>query len=172
MDGLVQERHNSSALAMELFFLALTHRYILLYILRQSVIYLMACRLCIALFHLVTFTYGSRFIHIILDYLTHWGLVTPYGVIDLGQHWLRLWLVAWRHQAITCTNVDLRTLASYSYQYYSYINKYTCKNLHFEIIFPWIFLHLPGANELTGSSAIIQITQYQWKRNEIKMQAN
>ena len=21
--------------------------------------------------------------------LTHWGLVTPFGVIDLGQHWLR-----------------------------------------------------------------------------------
>ena len=39
--------------------------------------------------------------------LTHWGLVTPYGDSDLGQHWLRLWLVAWRHQAITWTNVDL-----------------------------------------------------------------
>ena len=21
--------------------------------------------------------------------LTHWGLVTPYGVEDLGQHWFR-----------------------------------------------------------------------------------
>ena len=37
---------------------------------------------------------------------THWGLVTPYGDVDLGQHWLRYWLVAWRHQAITWTNVD------------------------------------------------------------------
>ena len=26
--------------------------------------------------------------------------------IDHGQHWLRLWLAAWRHQAITRTNVD------------------------------------------------------------------
>ena len=26
--------------------------------------------------------------------------------MDLGRHWLRQWLVAWRHQAITWTNVD------------------------------------------------------------------
>ena len=38
--------------------------------------------------------------------LTHFGQVTPYGVMGLGQHWFRLWLVAWRHQAITRTNVD------------------------------------------------------------------
>ena len=38
--------------------------------------------------------------------LTHCGLVTPYGDRDLGQHWLRQWLVALRHQAITWTNVD------------------------------------------------------------------
>ena len=39
--------------------------------------------------------------------LTHWGLVTPYGDRDLGHHWLRKWLVSWRHQGITWTNVDL-----------------------------------------------------------------
>ena len=39
--------------------------------------------------------------------LTHCSLVTPYGDRDMGQHWLRQWLVAWRHQAITWTNVDL-----------------------------------------------------------------
>ena len=39
--------------------------------------------------------------------LTHCGLVTPYGNRDLGQHWLWYWLIAWRHQAITWTNVDL-----------------------------------------------------------------
>ena len=44
--------------------------------------------------------------------LTHWGLVTPYGDRDLGQHWLRQWLVAWRHQAITWTNVDLSSVRS------------------------------------------------------------
>ena len=28
------------------------------------------------------------------------------NTIDLGQHWLRLWLVVWRHQAIIGTNDD------------------------------------------------------------------
>ena len=45
--------------------------------------------------------------HLSLNVLTHCGLVTPYGNMELGQHWLRYWLVAWRHQAITWTNVDL-----------------------------------------------------------------
>ena len=44
--------------------------------------------------------------------LTHCGLETPYGDIDLGQHWLRQWLVAWRHQVITWTNVDLSSVRS------------------------------------------------------------
>ena len=30
----------------------------------------------------------DMYIHI-NDVLTHWGLVTPFGDIDLGQHWLR-----------------------------------------------------------------------------------
>ena len=33
-------------------------------------------------------------------------LVTPYGDIDPGQHWLRWWFVAWGHQDISWTNVD------------------------------------------------------------------
>ena len=36
---------------------------------------------------------------------TYCGLVDPYGNMDLGQHWFRWWLVAWRHQAIIWTNV-------------------------------------------------------------------
>ena len=44
--------------------------------------------------------------------LTHCGLVMPYGDRDLGQHWLRSWLVAWRHQAITWTNVDWSSVKS------------------------------------------------------------
>ena len=42
-----------------------------------------------------------------LNVLTHCGLVTPYGNIDLGQHLLRYWFVAWQHQVITWTNIDL-----------------------------------------------------------------
>ena len=45
-------------------------------------------------------------------WLTHCGLVTPYGSRDLSQHWFRQWLVAWWHQAITWTNVDLSSLRS------------------------------------------------------------
>ena len=44
--------------------------------------------------------------------LTDCGFVTPYGYIDLSQHWFREWLVAWRHQAITWTNVYLSSVRS------------------------------------------------------------
>ena len=39
--------------------------------------------------------------------IIHYGPVKPYGHADLGQHWLKQWLVAWQYQAITWTNVDL-----------------------------------------------------------------
>ena len=38
--------------------------------------------------------------------------MTPYGDRKLGQHWPRYWLVAWRHQAITWTNVDFSSIKS------------------------------------------------------------
>ena len=38
--------------------------------------------------------------------------MTSYGDTDLGQHWLRQWLVAWRHQAITWTSFDLSSVRS------------------------------------------------------------
>ena len=38
--------------------------------------------------------------------------MTPYGDKELSQHWLREWLVAWRHQAITWTNADLSSVRS------------------------------------------------------------
>ena len=41
---------------------------------------------------------------------THCGLVTPNGDKDLDQHWLRQWLAAWRHQAITWTNADVSSM--------------------------------------------------------------
>ena len=41
---------------------------------------------------------------------THHGLVMPNGNKELGQHWGRYWLVAWWHQAITWTNVDLSSV--------------------------------------------------------------
>ena len=38
--------------------------------------------------------------------LTHCGPVKPYADIDLVQHRLRWWLVAWRHRDIKCSKVD------------------------------------------------------------------
>ena len=71
--------------------------------------------LSIVIFHSIELTEqltGNKFAkkldrHTEGKWLTHWGLVTPFGDIDLGQNWFKLWLVAWRHQAITWTNVDL-----------------------------------------------------------------
>ena len=40
----------------------------------------------------------------VLQMLIHCGLMMPCGDIDLGQHRLRQWLVAWWHQAITWIN--------------------------------------------------------------------
>ena len=45
--------------------------------------------------------------------LTHCGLVTPYAVRALVQHWLRLQLVAWRYQVNTWNNVDLPSMRSF-----------------------------------------------------------
>ena len=39
-------------------------------------------------------------------HLANCGLVTPYGNIDLDQHWFSLWLVAEWHQAITWGTVN------------------------------------------------------------------
>ena len=84
--------------------------------------------------------------------LTHCGLVTPYGGMDLGQHWFREWLVAWRHQAITRTNVDLSSIRH---------SRIHLRAISQEIPQPWILKidslkfnylqfhsNLPGANEL------------------------
>ena len=49
--------------------------------------------------------------------VSNWFAVAQYGYsIRIGdrrhrcQHWLRFWLVSWRHQAITWTNVDLSSI--------------------------------------------------------------
>ena len=83
--------------------------------------------------------------------LTHCGLVTPYGDIELGQHWLRSWLVAWPNQSITWTNVDSSSeisrkihLRAISQELpYPSITKISLKIIYLK--FNW---NLPGANEL------------------------
>ena len=39
---------------------------------------------------------------LVLNMLTHCGLVMPYSIIQFAKHWFRKWLAAWQHQAITC----------------------------------------------------------------------
>ena len=80
--------------------------------------------------------------------LTHCGLITHYGHTDLGQDWLRLWLVAWRHLAITWTSVDFSKVQWNSVEgnltrYSSPITKISLK-----ITCLKFYSNLPGANEL------------------------
>ena len=44
--------------------------------------------------------------------LNHCGIVTPYGIIELGQYWLRFWHIFLGHYAITRTYVDLSSVRS------------------------------------------------------------
>ena len=114
---------------------------------------------------------GCQTVFLINDYLLSLGkdtqawiseliLVTPYGDVNCGQHWLRLWVVAWWHQAITWTNVD--------------ISPVRCSGMHLraisqEILQPWItkislritYLkfnsNLPGASELTHLPLVLHV---------------
>ena len=84
--------------------------------------------------------------------LTHCGLVTPYGGRDLSQHWLRQWLVAWRHQAITWTNVDLSSLRSSDVHLRAIsleISQPSASKISLKIIFLGFYWNFPGVNELT-----------------------
>ena len=83
--------------------------------------------------------------------LTHCGLVTPHDDRDLGQHWLRLWLVAWRHQAITWTNADLSSVRSSDIHLRTIsqgIPRPTITKISFKIIYLKLHSNLPGTNEL------------------------
>ena len=85
--------------------------------------------------------------------LTHCGLAIKYGVIELGrQHWFRWWIAAWRHQAITWTNVD-----SLSKVFCGIHLKASSK----EVLINWIrnlcydvTTHLPGTSELINLTYI------------------
>ena len=89
--------------------------------------------------------------HILLPF-THCGLVTPYGDIDPGQHWLRWWLVAWRHQAITWTNVDLSSIRSSDIHLRSILWKVSQPSIieiSLKITYLKFHSNFPGVNELT-----------------------
>ena len=77
----------------------------------------------------------------------------PYGDIDLGQHWFRQWLAAWRHQAITWTNVDLpsaRSIGIHLSTILQEILQLSITKISWKITFLKFLWNLPGANELKG----------------------
>ena len=87
----------------------------------------------------------------LLHKLTHCGLVTPYGDKDLGQHWLRKWLVAWQHQAITWNNVDWSSVKSSDNHIRATsqeIPQPSNTKIHLKITYIKFHSNFPGANEL------------------------
>ena len=93
--------------------------------------------------------------------LTHSGLVTPYGDRDLGQHWLRYWLVAWRHQAITWANVDLSSVRASGIHLSANsqeIPQPPITEISLKIIYVKFQANLPGANGLT----MVQVMIWRW----------
>ena len=95
--------------------------------------------------------------------LSHGSLVTPYGDIGLGQHWLRWWLVAWWHQAITWTNVDLSSIMSAGIHLSAISHKIPqslISEINWNIISLKFHSNFPGANELNDLSVYITQCMY------------
>ena len=83
---------------------------------------------------------------------THCGLVTPYGDIDLGQHWLRWRLDAWRHQANTWIYVGWSSARSSYIQprvISQEIHPPPTTKINSEIVYLKFHSNLPEANYLT-----------------------
>ena len=85
--------------------------------------------------------------------LTHYSLVTRYGDIDPGQHWLRYCLVAWWYQAITWTNVDTSSMVISGLHVRAIsqevLIKFMSNMMGSELTLLKLLPPLPGANELT-----------------------
>ena len=82
--------------------------------------------------------------------LTYCSLVMPYGVIELGQHCFMLWLVAWRHQANTWTNVVLSSVRFCGINLMAISRKMLNISIHglsLKITNLRLKLQLPGCNE-------------------------
>ena len=88
--------------------------------------------------------------------LTHCCLVTPYRGKDLGRHWFRKWLVAWRHQAITWTNVELALkfsdvhLRAISLE----LSQPSITKISLKFIFLRFYWNIPAANELKSVDSL------------------
>ena len=62
---------------------------------------------------------------------SHWLIVAwwLYSEMELGQHWLRYWLGAWWHQAITWTSVDFAIERFNQLLWHSSLSKFTSVGL-------------------------------------------
>ena len=79
----------------------------------------------------------------------------PYGDIDLGQHWLRYWHVAWCH-AITWTNADLSSRVFSGIHLRTILQTKLMNlicNMCFELTLLRLLPLLPDTNELNLHSA-------------------
>ena len=101
---------------------------------------------------------------------THCGLVTPYGDIKLGQQLIRWRLFAWRHQAITWSNVDLSAVRSIGIHLMANsleIPQPAFTKISLKITYLILNRNLPGANELKGDKMAyrwqLQMYYRRWK---------
>ena len=84
--------------------------------------------------------------------LTHCILMMPYGDRDLCQHWLRRWPVAWRHQAITWTHVDVSSVMPHQIHLRAIsraLPQPSITKISFIITYIKFHSNVPEANELT-----------------------
>ena len=71
-------------------------------------------------------------------------------LVNLGQHKLRSWLVAWWHQAITWTNVDLSSVRSSGIHLSAILQEIpqpSVTEISLTIIYLKFCSNLPGAND-------------------------
>ena len=93
----------------------------------------------------------------------------PYGDKDLGQHWLRWWLVAWQHQCITWTNIDFlkpRFCGIHLIATSSHLPKVLFHKLSFKICFKftttsprdqWVNSLAPGRSKCNSKNVIFNL---------------
>ena len=99
--------------------------------------------------------------------LSRCGPVTPYGDINLDQHWIRKRRVAWRHQASIWTNVDLpwvRPCDIHLRLISQEITQPSITKICLKITHLKFNQNLPGAKELNPPMGIPFPTK-QWKKD-------
>ena len=91
---------------------------------------------------------------------------SPSCDMDLGQHWLRQWLVACWHQAITWTNVGSSSVRSSHIHLHAIsqkIHQPPVTKISLEIIYLQVNSNLSGTNELTRARFNIKMLSYQYR---------